>query len=66
MKEMNPNLLLGIGLLLMLIGFGLPTLMIMRYLESTFLLNFIAYSASFIGLVMGMLGVVMVTKRRRF
>ncbi len=61
----DPKLLLGIGLLLLFTGFILPVLMIMRVLPSTFFLNFLSYTASFVGLVLGMLGAMLVVLRNR-
>jgi hypothetical protein len=39
--------------------------MIMKILESTFFLNFLSYAASFIGLMVGMVGVIMLAIRRK-
>ena len=61
----NPFVLLGVGFLLLIIGWVLPVLMIMQILESTFLLNFLAYIASFLGLIIGIIGSVMVVSRFR-
>ena len=49
---------LVIGFLLVLTGAVLPFLMVMQMLESTFLLNFIAYGSSIAGLFLGMIGAV--------
>lgn len=54
-----------VGVILMFIGFILPTLIIMQYLPSTLFLNFLAYVASFVGLVMGLLGILSFTIRHR-
>jgi hypothetical protein len=61
----DPRLLFLIGFLLLLIGFLLPVLMIMQVLESTFLLNFLAYGASFLGLMLGFTGAVSFATRNR-
>ncbi|MGQ9478359.1 MAG: hypothetical protein ACUVRH_07755 [Candidatus Bipolaricaulia bacterium] len=47
-----------LGFALLLVGVLLPLLMVIRLLESTFLLNFLAYSASLSGLIIGFSGVV--------
>lgn len=65
MSDIDPRTLCGVGFALMLVGFILPALMIMKILDSTFLLNFLAYGASFIGLMFGLLGVLMIAIRRR-
>lgn len=65
MKDSDPRLLLIGASLLLLLGFALPTLMIMQILKSTFFLNFLAYSASFVGLIMGLLGSLLLAIRRK-
>jgi len=63
----NPRVLIAAGLGLMVVGVLLPYLIIMKVLESTFLLNFIAYGAQVLGLVLGMVGVgfFAVSRRRK-
>ena len=65
MTNINPLILLGVGFLMLIIGWVLPVLMIMKYLESTFLLNFVAYIASFLGLMLGVVGSVLYLTRSR-
>jgi hypothetical protein len=48
--------LILIGFVLVLLGAVLPFLMVMRVIESTFFLNFLAYGASMIGLFLGFIG----------
>jgi hypothetical protein len=45
-----------IGFVLVLLGAVLPFLMVLHYLESTFFLNFFAYGASMVGLILGLIG----------
>jgi len=47
---------IGFGLTLMLMGIILPFLMVIKVLESTFLLNFISSGASTFGLALGTIG----------
>lgn len=61
----EPKYLFGIGCLLLIIGWVLPLLMIMQYLESTFFLNFFAYIASLLGLFLGIIGAVSYVQRNR-
>jgi hypothetical protein len=61
----KPRLLLTLGLTLMLLGFALPLLMVMRVIESTFFLNFFAWGASVAGLFLGFIGVATWTKMMR-
>jgi hypothetical protein len=60
MKMMNsPSLLLVLGVVLMLLGIILPFLMVIRVLDSTFLLNFFSWGASVAGLAFGTIGFAM-------
>ncbi len=62
---MEPRNFLLIGFVLMLLGFILPFLMLMHTIPSTFLLNFVAYAASFVGLVLGFIGIAFYVQRHR-
>jgi hypothetical protein len=61
----NPLYVLLIAFGLLLLGFALPALMIMQMLPSTFFLNFFAYGASFLGLMLGFVGAILITTRAR-
>ena len=50
------NKLLIIGFILVVIGSVLPFLIVIEIIESTFLLNLIAYLASIIGIFLGVIG----------
>jgi len=50
--------LIGLGLGLLLIGFILPLLMVIRLLRPSFALSFLAHASSFIGLVLGLVGLI--------
>ncbi len=50
------NRLILIGFFLVLIGAVVPFLIVVRVLESTFLLNFIAFTASTAGMFLGVIG----------
>jgi hypothetical protein len=55
-----------IGFILVLLGFLLPLLMVIKVLESTFFLNFFSFIASIFGLFMGLMGTAqIVTEFRR-
>jgi mannose/fructose/N-acetylgalactosamine-specific phosphotransferase system component IIC len=56
MKEIVTEPKIIIGFCLVMIGWGLPLLMVMQYIQPTFLLCFIAYAASFSGIVLGFIG----------
>ncbi len=53
------NRLVAVGLILVIIGAVLPFLIVLRYVPSTFTLNFLAYTASTAGIFMAVLGVAM-------
>lgn len=53
------NRLIAIGLVLVVIGAVLPFLIVLRYVPSTFTLNFLAYTASTAGIFMAIIGVAM-------
>lgn len=53
------NRLIAIGFLLVLIGAVLPFVIVIGLVESTYLLNFIAFAASIIGIFLGVIGTAM-------
>ncbi len=61
----HPRTLIIIGAILLVTGFALPLLMVMQILPSTFFLNFFAYGASFVGLILGLIGTVSLAVQRR-
>jgi hypothetical protein len=65
MKTLSPKTLLVIGVFLMLAGAGLPFLMVIHVLESTFFLNFFSFGAQVSGLFLGMIGSVMYIRVKR-
>jgi len=52
----SPRFLLTLGLILLLTGWIIPLLIIMRVIPSTFFLNFLAWGASVAGLFLGFVG----------
>lgn len=62
---MKPKQLITTGFILVLFGFVAPFLMVMRVLESTFVLNFLSYTASVGGLFMGIIGAAMYARMKR-
>ncbi len=65
MNRLSPLQLILIGLGLLVVGLILPFLMVLRVLEPTLLLNFLAYFASLIGLVLGLVGIVTYSRLQR-
>jgi hypothetical protein len=65
MTDLDPKILIGIGLPLLILGFVLPLLMVMQIIPSTFFLNFFSYGASLLGIILGMLGAMSIIARGR-
>jgi len=65
MIRWTPFRLIWLGGALMVLGVVLPVLMILQMLESNWLTNFVAYFASFGGLLIGMIGVVNYARTQR-
>jgi cell division protein FtsW (lipid II flippase) len=63
------NRLIAVGMVLVIIGAVLPFLIVLRYVPSTFTLNFLAYGTSTVGIFLAVIGVAMhvgdVRKRNR-
>jgi hypothetical protein len=57
--NINPSVLIPVGFVLVVLGVVIPFLMMIHVLESTFLLNFIAFISSVSGVFFGMLGAAM-------
>ncbi len=64
MSRLSPVQLILIGFVMLVIGFALPFVMVMRIVEPTLLLNFIAYLSSLFGLIIGVIGIVLYTRTR--
>jgi|WetSurMetagenome_2_1015567.scaffolds.fasta_scaffold1423832_1 hypothetical protein len=56
MIHLSSRSIIIIGFILVLLGFLLPLLMVMKVLESTFFLNFFSFIASLLGLFLGLMG----------
>jgi len=56
--------LIILGFVLLLIGAVLPFVIVIRLLESTFLLNFLAASSSISGLTVGFIGIAWYARSR--
>ena len=57
-SRLSPVKLMGLGFLLLVFGVALPFLMVLKIIESTLFLGFIAYLVSFLGLVIGIIGMI--------
>ncbi len=65
MLTRNPFCMMVIGVLLMILGVALPLLMVIKLIESTFLLAFVSYGASLVGMVLAFLGLFSFVRFRR-
>ncbi len=61
----SPLQLMLIGFALLVIGVILPFLMVLRIIEPTLLLGFVAYLSSVLGLALGVIGVILFSGTRR-
>lgn len=57
--DMPFNRFVVVGFVLVLVGAVLPFLIVLRYVPSTFLLNFLAYATSTVGIFLAVIGVAM-------
>jgi hypothetical protein len=56
MIRISSRAIILIGFVLVFLGFLLPLLIVIKVLESTYFLNFFSFTASILGLFMGILG----------
>jgi hypothetical protein len=61
----DPRVLMVIGFALMVMGVCLPFSMILNIIPSTLFLGFFSYAISFLGLMLGIIGVVLYFGRFR-
>lgn len=61
----HPERLIVIGVAMMLFGCIAPFLMVIHVWESTFFLNFLSYTMSLLGMVLGFIGVAMIRVKQR-
>jgi hypothetical protein len=65
MIDERPRTLLFIALGLLLFGWVMPFLMVLRVVESTFFLNFLSWGASVGGLYLGVIAVASLVRGRK-
>lgn len=61
---LKPLQIIGLGFILVVLGFVLALLMVLRVIDATFLLSFISYTASTLGLFLGLIGAAWYVKLR--
>lgn len=52
----NHKKFIAAGVVLVMFGAIMPFLMVLKMVESTFFLNFLAYGSSIVGLILGIIG----------
>ncbi len=62
---MDENKLILIALILLFLGLALPLFMILGIMDSTYLLNFLAYGSSVLGLFLGIVASARIVIRSR-
>lgn len=62
---MPVNRFILIGFVMVVVGAVLPFLIVMRILPSTFLLNFLSYGTSTVGIFLAVIGVAMYVGEKR-
>jgi hypothetical protein len=65
MNIVHPERLIIVGVGLMLFGCIAPFMMVIHVWESTFFLNFLAYTTSVLGMVLGFIGVATLRARQK-
>ncbi len=58
MQMRNPLQLMALGVVLLFGGFLVIFLMVLKLIEPSFALSFLSYAASFLGMLLGLVGVV--------
>lgn len=62
---MPPHKAVAVGVGLMLLGVLIPLLNVLRVLEASLALSFLAYGASSAGMILGIIGMASLTRRHR-
>jgi hypothetical protein len=65
MIDERPRTLLFIAIGLLLFGWAMPFLMVIKLVESTFFLNFLSWGASVVGLYLGVIAIAGLVRRRK-
>lgn len=65
MNIQHPERMIAIAVGMMLFGCVMPFLMVIKVVESTFFLNFLSYTFSVLGMVLGITGVAMLRSKQK-
>jgi len=62
---LSPAQMILVGLALAVLGVALPLLMVLQLLPNNFLLNFLGFAASVVGLILGVIGMALYVRVKR-
>jgi membrane associated rhomboid family serine protease len=65
MRRMHPRTIIILGFVLVLLGFVIPFLMMLRIIEPNFPLSFVSFAASVSGLFLGLFGTALYARIRK-
>jgi hypothetical protein len=65
MTRLDPRQIIAIGFVLVLLGFVIPFLMMIRIIEASYLLGLLSYGGSVAGLFLGLIGAAWYTAMKR-
>ena len=65
MSGLSPAQMILVGLALAVLGVALPLLMVLQLLPNNFLLNFLGFAASVVGLILGVIGMALYVRVKR-
>jgi hypothetical protein len=65
MISIQPKKFIAIGFVLVLFGFLVPLLMVIKVIEAGYILGFLSYGASVSGLLLGIIGAFSYTRLKR-
>jgi len=63
--RVSPFHLIVVGTVLLALGVVLPLLMVIKILPSTFLLSFLSYTASVVGMFVGLIGALTFARNKK-
>lgn len=62
MRRLHPREMIALGFVLVLFGVLAPLLMVIKVIETSFVLGFLSYGASVVGLLLGIIGAAMYSR----
>lgn len=65
MIPLQPKKLIAIGFVLVMFGFLVPVLMVIKVIEAGYILGFLSYGASVSGLLLGIIGGISYTRLKK-